>query len=803
MLFLYVLPIKMEQLKNISTLTSDLLNWVRQKNNDLSLSIGDHCDDMKSLQQHNANHEMLILELEAKSSVIENTIATARNTALKILSFSRKASASSSASDGSEEESIMEDINKFTVDLEKEWLLVQKQSEQLKNQIYNRLPVVQELCDHIELCNEFLQQLEVVQYHWKPVGTLPVESLSGRILDFDAFCKTSLYHITCLDKHVTRVKKETEIPSDALKQIEDIHRKWKVFDACCTDRRRELIDAVRDFGPDSQLFLSASVTSPWERVVTDDNIPYYMDHMRQLTSWDHPKMIELMDSMVDLNSVQYAAYRTAMKLLRLQKALCLDLLSLKQVQDAFNQQEISASFDNPDGSKAIGISKMINCLTTLYDILEQDYKALVSVPLCVDMCLNWLLNVYDTKRLGVLKALSFKTAIVCLCKASLEDKYRYLFCQVAQHTGFVDEKRLGELIWCLMKIPWQLGEADAFGSTVPEPCVASCFQLFLNQPEIDGSHFMDWIKLEPQPLVWISVMHRIISAENVIHPAICAICKECPITGLRYKSLRQFRYNICQSCFLSGRVALRKTIGFPFVEYCTPTTSTENLKDFAKILKNKIKGGSSKSNIGYLPVASGSKEFQKVFVQNPANKSGTAVDEMVNGKASSGESLINLSPDANSQTSVAPKLRGLDDYDIGINCPLEEEHQIIIDYCEAVSKSFPSKLSDKVDHRHSAIFAQNQEFVPFSGSYVKSKSEQIPPSFEQSKRKSQYGLLDLNQSSQQNLFDLFSANDAPNERISTPLKRRTPSDCSLNDWLLENKLASASLTELEVIICLT
>lgn len=44
----------------------------------------------------------------------------------------------------------------------------------------------------------------------------------------------------------------------------------------------------------------------------------------------------------------------------------------------------------------LDISQLVTCLTSLYQRLEQSHSHLVNVPLCVDMCLNWLLNVYDT-----------------------------------------------------------------------------------------------------------------------------------------------------------------------------------------------------------------------------------------------------------------------------------------------------------------------------------------------------------------------------------------------------------------------
>uniref|UniRef100_A0AAV2JWZ5 EF-hand domain-containing protein n=1 Tax=Knipowitschia caucasica TaxID=637954 RepID=A0AAV2JWZ5_KNICA len=50
-------------------------------------------------------------------------------------------------------------------------------------------------------------------------------------------------------------------------------------------------------------------------------------HQTQTTCWDHPKMAELYQSLADLNNVRFSAYRTAMKLRRLQKALCYRVFS--------------------------------------------------------------------------------------------------------------------------------------------------------------------------------------------------------------------------------------------------------------------------------------------------------------------------------------------------------------------------------------------------------------------------------------------------------------------------------------------
>lgn len=67
-----------------------------------------------------------------------------------------------------------------------------------------------------------------------------------------------------------------------------------------------------------------------------------------------------------------------------------DLLDLSVAQAMFQQHKLNVN------TAQLSVPEVINCLTSVYDDLEQEHKDLVNVPLCVDMCLNWLLNVYDT-----------------------------------------------------------------------------------------------------------------------------------------------------------------------------------------------------------------------------------------------------------------------------------------------------------------------------------------------------------------------------------------------------------------------
>ncbi len=80
---------------------------------------------------------------------------------------------------------------------------------------------------------------------------------------------------------------------------------------------------------------------------------------------------------------------------------------------------------------------------------------------------------------------------------------------------------------------------------------------------------MEWIKLEPQSLVWLPVMHRLAASEATKHEARCNICKIYPILGFRYRSLRHFNCDICQTCFFSGKQTKLFKMDHPLQEYYT------------------------------------------------------------------------------------------------------------------------------------------------------------------------------------------------------------------------------------------
>lgn len=391
--------------------------------------------------------------------------------------------------------------------------------------------------------------------------------------------------------------------------------------------------------------LQASVKPPWERAITPANVPYYIDHERETTHWDHPEMMELMKTLADLNEVRFSAYRTALKLRCVQKRLALDRVPMSVALDAFDRQGLRAQND-----RVIDIADMTAVLHALFVMVDGGATAALDMPLQLDLTINWILNVYDSQRTGQIRVLSFKVGLILLCKGHLEEKYRYLFRLIADPERRVDQRKLGLLLHDCVQVPRQLGEVAAFGGSNIEPSVRSCLERAgISQAataaaaaaataaaatttttttpstlpvganataaaqqddtaiSIEAHHFLGWLQHEPQSLVWLPVLHRLAAAETARHQAKCNICKEYPIVGFRYRCLKCFNFDMCQTCFFFGRCAKNHKLSHPMHEYCTTTTSTEDVRDFTRALKNKFKSRKyfkKHPRVGYLPVQS-------------------------------------------------------------------------------------------------------------------------------------------------------------------------------------------------------
>lgn len=170
-------------------------------------------------------------------------------------------------------------------------------------------------------------------------------------------------------------------------------------------------------------------------------------------------------------------------------------------------------------------------------------------------------------------------------------------------TGNAEARKLGTLFEACMRIPMYLGEGDSFGGPeLVETSIRNCFSQAKFNPRhpnsIDLEDYLSWLKSEPLFIIWLPVLHRLIISEKTIHLVRCKLCGTKPIVGLRYRCLKCFRFNICQECFFTGRHIYEHfdPALHPMQEYCYKSSSGENVRDFTKILRNKLRTKPSASN---------------------------------------------------------------------------------------------------------------------------------------------------------------------------------------------------------------
>nr|XP_037856474.1 utrophin isoform X2 [Chlorocebus sabaeus] len=377
----------------------ELIKWLNMKDEELKkqMPIG---GDVPALQLQYDHCKALRRELKEKEYSVLNAVDQARvflaDQPIEAPEEPRRNLQSKTELTPEEKaQKIAKAMRKQSSEVKEKWESLNAVTSNWQKQVDKALEKLRDLQGAMDDLDADMKEAESVRNGWKPVGDLLIDSLQDHIEKIMAF-REEIAPINLKVKTVNDLSSQLS-PLDlhpSLKmsrQLDDLNMRWKLLQVSVDDRLKQLQEAHRDFGPSSQHFLSTSVQLPWQRSISHNKVPYYINHQTQTTCWDHPKMTELFQSLADLNNVRFSAYRTAIKIRRLQKALCLDLLELSTTNEIFKQHKLNQN------DQLLSVPDVINCLTTTYDGLEQMHKDLVNVPLCVDMCLNWLLNVYDTE----------------------------------------------------------------------------------------------------------------------------------------------------------------------------------------------------------------------------------------------------------------------------------------------------------------------------------------------------------------------------------------------------------------------
>ncbi|OQV19328.1 Dystrophin [Hypsibius exemplaris] len=587
-----------EDIESYLASLDESVKWVSRKKEELTTM--HPSGDRVILQKFHNYHNLFRGKMEGEQARIEGLIMRGRELA---------SSPSLSLEYRKTHNFDMADLNEKVRMLSESWQSLFRESDALQLRTET---VTAELDSLLKLCEAArvkTEDLRTESNKWEDTDEVPVDDLSKKVDDAKKFKSkveaqaTRLEEVNALAARLQRTP--SGLSEEVVRSVAYLNEQKEAFAHRVDDRLAQLHAASGHVtSSDNQHFLATSVDEPWERRVGPNKVPYYINHAEEVTQWDHPRLTDIMSSLLEVNKIRFSAYRTATKLRFMQKKLHLDLLQLNAATEIFDKCGLRAQNDN-----TLDCTQAVACLMVIYEHLNTLHPNRINFALAIDVCLNWLLNCHDPDRTGQLRVLAFKVSIVVLCQGELNAKYRYLFRLITDENGRVDQAHVGQLLYCCLQIPRYLGEVAAFGGTDVNPSVLSCFKFSTNGIDIQLKQFLAWLAREPQALAWFSVLHRQIAAEPSRHHAKCNVCECFPINGLRYRCLKCFNYDLCQNCFFTGLRTKSHKLSHPMQEYSYPATSSEDMRDFKRVLKNKLRPRDSfrnNSNLGYLPVESGS-----------------------------------------------------------------------------------------------------------------------------------------------------------------------------------------------------
>ncbi|XP_044267237.1 dystrophin [Tribolium madens] len=639
----------------------ELTEWVIRKDTELGLAARQ--DDHRAFRQ----------QLEDKRPLVEASLRSARQFV---------------AGDPSGE--LARNLRRELVKLSDKWNALIDKSDQLAARFEQNTIKLKQLTLNLEEASAAVSRLERATLSWSgPRSAAEARELLASLRNLE----TQLPQLqrSLEEARIQAASLGNALPNNLATQLEDCSARCRALQSAIRERREQLTSTTQgEISPGP-----SSVQPPWERSTTPNKVPYYINHSTETTHWDHPQMLELATSLLQLNEVRFSAYRTALKLRAIQKKLCLDLVSINAASEAFDLHGLRGQND-----KLLDVADMILVLRAIYATAASLQPSLVDVPLCVDLALNWLLNVYDSQRTGQLRVLSFKVGLTLLSKGHLEDKYRYLFRLIADPQQKADQRKLGLLLHDVLQVPRQLGEVAAFGGSNIEPSVRSCLG---EREDLEVTHFLAWLKQEPQSLVWLPVLHRLAAAETAKHQAKCNSCKQYPIVGLRYRCLKCFNFDMCQSCFFAGRLTKGHKLSHPMHEYCAATTSVEDMRDFTKALKNKFKSKRyfmKHPRMGYLPV-----------------RSVLEGDELESPVASPQHNDMHSRLEIYASRLAEVELRAASP---------EDEHRLIADYCQTIEgPGSPGQLMLVIDEEQRAELQEMIRELEAENAALRQEYEQL------------------------------------------------------------------------------
>lgn len=298
----------------------------------------------------------------------------------------------------------------------------------------------------------------------------------------------------------------------------------------------------------------------------------------------HPKMEEILQNINECNIIRYASHRTASKLQILQKNLHMQNVQLKLIAGIFERHRLSVT----ENSVNLDCHEVEDVLSDIFFAAQKEAGINFNVDEVTKLAINFIFKIFHRNYEDNILVFSVKVALTLMSSAKLEEKYGYLFHQLADHNACLSEAALFTMLTNICKVTEMLGESVAYGNHLIRSTVANCFKECQGSLGITEAEFSKWLMEEPPLLTWISTLNRFRSAENIIHNIKCSTCKVNPISGPRYSCLRCSGYHQCQKCFLFGKTSGKHKLKHPIREYCIKASNKEVTKLVFELIRNKL-----------------------------------------------------------------------------------------------------------------------------------------------------------------------------------------------------------------------
>uniref|UniRef100_A0A8C3I4W5 Dystrotelin n=1 Tax=Chrysemys picta bellii TaxID=8478 RepID=A0A8C3I4W5_CHRPI len=288
------------------------------------------------------------------------------------------------------------------------------------------------------------------------------------------------------------------------------------------------------------------------------------------------------DQQEALNDIQNSVYRTALKLRSVQTLCQLGLTDVSLIQHILPSHQCQR-----EKQSSLTTQQLSQLLKALFQNARLDKPGQVE-PQAPELTQNLLTAMYDRTGTGFIKARSAAAALIALSGDSLLTKYKALFQLYADPNGrgtLITRSAVRSLLTDLHQIPAIVGESCA--PSCVEIAIRSCFHGVLNSA-ISEEKFLSWLQSEPGLLLWLPTCYRLSATEMVMHHVRCSICKNFPITGLRYRCLKCLNFDLCQVCFFTERQSKPHKRSHPVMEYCVKMSAKENAKIFFRTVRNNL-----------------------------------------------------------------------------------------------------------------------------------------------------------------------------------------------------------------------